>query len=212
MSLLKMEKNIFVFIIVLLLAVGGVYYFTSFNQMTKDENEISTPTPAEEVEEEEDKTGLANPAAVYCEEQGNETKYIDFKSGTRGFCIFDDGSECLQWDYFEGKCSQGDLIKETLEPGEDPKADFGDKVSVHYTGTLEDGTKFDSSLDRNQPFTFNLGEGEVIKGWDQGVLGMKVGEKRKLIISPNFGYGKESVGTIPPNSTLIFEVELLEVN
>ncbi len=89
----------------------------------------------------------------------------------------------------------------------------GKKVSVHYTGTLTDGKKFDSSLDRGQPFTFDLGAGQVIKGWDEGVAGMKVGGKRKLVIPATLGYGAREVGNglIPANSTLIFEVQLLDV-
>lgn len=106
------------------------------------------------------------------------------------------------------------LVVEVLQEGTGEEAKNGDKVSVHYTGTLEDGVKFDSSLDRGQPFTFTLGAGEVIKGWDLGVLGMKVGEKRKLTISSELGYGERGTpgGPIPPNATLIFEVELLGVN
>jgi len=90
-------------------------------------------------------------------------------------------------------------------------AKSGDVVTIHYTGTLENGTKFDSSLDRGQPFEFTLGVGQVIKGFDQGILGMKVGEKKKIVISPEDGYGSAAVGSIPPNSTLIFDVELLGI-
>lgn len=97
--------------------------------------------------------------------------------------------------------------------GTGAEAVAGKKVSVHYTGTLTDGKKFDSSLDRGQPFTFDLGAGQVIKGWDEGVAGMKVGGKRKLVIPANLGYGAREVGNgaIPANSTLVFEVELLDV-
>lgn len=87
----------------------------------------------------------------------------------------------------------------------------GDTISINYVGTLADGTKFDSSYDRKQPFETQIGVGKVIKGWDEGVVGMKVGGKRKLIIPPSLGYGDQAVGSIPPNSTLVFEVELVEI-
>jgi peptidylprolyl isomerase len=100
-----------------------------------------------------------------------------------------------------------DIVEGT---GESPRA--GQSVTVHYTGTLEDGTKFDSSLDRGQPFTFQIGVGRVIKGWDEGVMSMKVGGKRKLIIPAHLGYGARGAGgVIPPNATLLFEVELISV-
>ena len=108
--------------------------------------------------------------------------------------------------------TQGELKIEDLVVGTGEAAVVGKNVFVHYTGTLTDGTKFDSSVDRGTPFTFSLGAGEVIPGWDQGIVGMKVGGKRKLTIPPSLGYGEAGYGdAIPPNSTLIFEVELIKV-
>ena len=98
-----------------------------------------------------------------------------------------------------------------IKLGNGATATPGQMVSVHYTGWLSDGDKFDSSLDRSRPFQFPLGAGRVIKGWDEGVAGMKVGGKRQLRIPPALGYGSRGVGPIPPNATLVFDVELLEV-
>lgn len=103
-------------------------------------------------------------------------------------------------------------VVEDLKVGEGATAEHGQTVSVHYVGTLTDGTKFDSSRDRGQPFSFPLGQGRVIQGWDHGVAGMQVGGLRKLTIPPEEGYGARGTGgVIPPNATLVFEVELLDV-
>ena len=99
-----------------------------------------------------------------------------------------------------------------IEVGDGAEATAGQTVVVHYRGTLEDGTQFDASYDRGKPFSFPLGAGRVIKGWDEGVQGMKVGGKRKLVIPPDLGYGARGAGgVIPPNATLIFDVELLDI-
>jgi FKBP-type peptidyl-prolyl cis-trans isomerase len=121
----------------------------------------------------------------------------------------------------EGGCGGGSQSKEVTTPsglkyvdevvGTGERARLGRTISVHYTGTFVDGTKFESSLDRGQPYEFRLGTGNVIRGWDEGILGMQVGGKRKLIIPPDLGYGSQSNGKIPGNSTLIFEIELISV-
>ena len=100
---------------------------------------------------------------------------------------------------------------EDLQEGTGPEVKSGDTISIHYVGTLTNGTKFDSSYDRGEPYETKIGVGEVIKGWDLGVVGMKVGGKRKLTIPPSLGYGEQGSGSIPPNSILIFEVELMEI-
>jgi len=106
-----------------------------------------------------------------------------------------------------------ELKVEDLVEGTGAEAKAGDNVTVHYTGWLTDGTKFDSSVDSGQPFQFPLGAGRVIAGWDQGVEGMKEGGKRKLIIPASLGYGEQGAGgVIPPNATLVFEVELISVD
>ena len=104
------------------------------------------------------------------------------------------------------------LIYVDLVVGTGREAAAGNLVTVHYTGWLTNGKKFDSSVDRNEPFSFPIGSGRVIKGWDEGVAGMKVGGKRKLTIPSQLGYGARGAGgVIPPNATLVFDVELLEV-
>ena len=103
------------------------------------------------------------------------------------------------------------VVIEEIFVGEGSLAESGDTLTVHYKGTLSDGKVFDSSLDRGVPFIFTLGTGEVIRGWEEGFSGMRVGGKRLLIIAPDYGYGAQGVGTIPPNSTLIFEIELSDV-
>ena len=104
------------------------------------------------------------------------------------------------------------LTIEEIVVGTGTEAVVGKRVGVHYTGWLTNGKKFDSSVDRGEPFSFKLGGGEVIKGWDQGVAGMKIGGKRKLTIPPELGYGARGAGgVIPPQATLVFEVELLSV-
>lgn len=111
----------------------------------------------------------------------------------------------------EEQPSTSELKIEDVKVGEGADAQEGKTVLVHYVGTLANGEKFDSSRDRDEPFDFTLGGGEVIQGWDEGVAGMKVGGVRKLTIPPELGYGSADLGKIPPNSTLIFEIELLEV-
>lgn len=109
--------------------------------------------------------------------------------------------------------TQSGLQYEELLEGNGASPQAGQLVSVHYTGWLTDGTKFDSSVDRGQPFQFSIGQGQVIRGWDEGVLTMKIGGKRKLTIPPELGYGPRGAGgVIPPNATLVFEVELLGVS
>jgi peptidylprolyl isomerase len=105
----------------------------------------------------------------------------------------------------------GTLVVEDLVVGTGATAAAGDTVTVHYIGTFTNGTKFDSSYDRGTPYVFPVGAGQVIAGWDRGVPGMKVGGKRRLTIPPDLAYGSQGRGTIPPNTTLVFEIDLLSI-
>lgn len=188
------QNKIILIVIVILIIVSLIVYYFYFSKKTEE-------TPV----------GLANPAAENCINQGGTLKPVEFKEGTDSLCVFDDNSSCWEWDLYRGDCKKGDLKIETILDSSGERASKGDEVKVHYTGRLESGTVFDSSLERG-PFSFTLGQGRVIKGWEFGVLGMKVGEKRKLTISSDLGYGASGMGgIIPPNATLIFEVELLEI-
>ena len=103
------------------------------------------------------------------------------------------------------------LITEDIKLGTGSAVKDGDTISVHYIGTLLNGQKFDSSVDRGEPFSFRVGDGQVIAGWEQGILGMKTGGRRRLVIPADLAYGSQAVGPIPANSPLIFEIELLEI-
>ena len=133
-------------------------------------------------------------------------------------CSFGCGND-TESQMAQGQSNITELVKTDAKPGTGPEAASGQNVTVHYTGWLYDetkgdkkGSKFDSSRDRNEPFTFRLGAGQVIQGWDEGVAGMKVGGQRTLTIPPQYGYGARGAGgVIPPNATLKFEVELLDL-
>jgi len=181
-----MSKNIVPLLIVAVIILAGVsgIFFLS-NQKTPGANDINlTPTinPTQVPQ-----TPTPTPAII--NQQDEASPAADMANTTTA-----DG-----------------LQMQDLTVGTGTEVKSGDTVTVNYLGTLTNGTKFDSSYDRNQPFTTQIGVGQVIKGWDEGMVGMKVGGKRKLTIPASLGYGSADMGSIPPNSTLIFEVELLGV-
>ena len=128
-----------------------------------------------------------------------------------GLSLFSSSSSLVSQNQSnQNKVDQINGLKiEDITIGTGDEAKSGMRVTAHYLGTLTDGTKFDSSYDRGEPFSFILGAGQVIAGWDKGIEGMRVGGKRRLTVSPEMGYGPQAVDTIPANSTLVFEVELL---
>ena len=178
-------RNIIFAIVIFLIAVGGLYFLSKINK----ENQINNT--------EFNSEGLNMPG----EEQDNQQI----------------NNQQTEQDMYGGMTKEefwGQLRAEIVQPGEEGEiTKNGDKLTVHYIGILEDGTKFDSSVDRGRPFQVTLGAGQVIQGWDLGLVGMKKNEVRRLFIPSQLGYGEQGSGEIiPPNSNLIFEVQLLEIN
>ena len=134
--------------------------------------------------------------------------YLLFSDSIMG--VFNPSSEDLVADVSQAEIAHAGVVVEEEVVGGGELVAPGDILTVHYIGTFEDGQVFDSSLDRNTPFSFTLGVGQVIRGWDEGLLGMRVGGKRMLKITPDYAYGEQGVGSVPPNTNLIFEVEVLD--
>jgi peptidylprolyl isomerase len=189
-----MSKNIIPLLIVLVvILIGGLAIYFIMNPKNIDTSGLNTntngnitTTPANSTTQNPQGTGQVSPTAV---ETSPTVTPVIINSKT-----FDDG-----------------LKIEDEKIGDGPEVKSGDNISINYLGTLENGQKFDSSYDRGQPFETQIGVGQVIKGWDEGVVGMKVGGKRRLTIPASLGYGAQAAGSIPANSTLIFEVELMGI-
>jgi FKBP-type peptidyl-prolyl cis-trans isomerase len=182
-----MSKNIVPFLIIIVIIVAGITgIFLLSNQTVQNKNDINLIPTIYPIQTPQ----LETPTPAIINQQSQASAGANMGNITTT-------ADGLQ------------IEDQTVGAGKIAKS--GDTVTVNYLGTLENGTKFDSSYDRNQPFTTQIGVGQVIKGWDEGIVGMKVGGKRKLIIPSSLGYGSQDVGSIPPNSTLIFEVELLDV-
>ncbi len=179
-------KNIFVYIIIIAVIVIGAWLFMRKGSGTASLYDVSRPSGEARSEGAAPTESATSTPSVSVTQTSKPTNMIKTTSG-------------LQYQ---------DVVV-----GTGAVAKAGQTVTVQYTGTLENGKKFDSSYDRSEPFLFKLGVGEVIKGWDEGVAGMKVGGKRKLIIPASLGYGAQNVGNglIPPNSVLLFDVELVAV-
>jgi peptidylprolyl isomerase len=189
-----MSKNLtpyLIVVIVIFVGIGGIFFLSNQGSQVPNQNPMDlVPTlfPSQSVAP----TTNPQPSVIISQQpentQASNTANMDnYKTQPNGLKILD------------------------VKVGEGKEVKSGDTVTVNYLGSLENGTKFDSSYDRNTPFTTQIGVGSVIKGWDEGIIGMKVGGKRKLIIPAELGYGANSVGSIPANSTLIFEVELVAV-
>jgi peptidylprolyl isomerase len=188
-----MSKNIVPVLIVLLVlfaGIAGIFYLSNQGASNQNQNPIDliptlfpssqvTPTLAQQ------NSAIITPPAQVQGVATTGANMDNFVTTPSGLKILDE------------KVGEGNAVKS------------GDTVTVNYLGTLENGTKFDSSYDRNAPFTTQIGVGQVIKGWDEGIVGMKVGGKRKLVVPSDLGYGAQGMGSIPPNSTLLFEVELV---
>ena len=182
-----LNARIIVFGIVCLLIIGAVVIYTKNNI-----------TPSSEEKAKQELSNFGNPEAVVSQSESP----IGMQS-QRATVAPTQGAQTMQ--------NVTQLTIEDIQVGQGAEVKTGDTVEVNYLGTFLDGQKFDSSYDRNQTFSFNVGAGEVIAGWDQGLVGMKTGGKRKLLIPSDLAYGSTGAGSIPPNTPLAFEVELVSI-
>jgi len=216
-------------IIVLAIISLGLIGYISFTSLNSENIKVSEAKDIAEkfINESLLQAGITVTLGEMIEENGLYKMPVTFPDGTKvdtyiskdGLLFFPEGMNIAEitkqvaTDANINNQNQVELQTEILTEGSGSAiVESGDSITVDYTGTLEDGTKFDSSLDAGQPFTFTIGQGAVIKGWDQGLLGMKVGEERKLIIPSDLAYGSNGSGPIPPNATLIFTVKLISIN
>ena len=184
------NKTILIVVLVLIIGGGLIYYFGFSKKETSEEQ----------------KQQLANPASVFCQENGGTSKIITFENGQDGLCTFDDNSICWEWDFYRNDCKKGELKVEVLQEGTGKLAKKGDTAVVHYTGKFEDGTVFDTTQGRD-PFEFKIGAQQVLPVFESQIVGMAVGDKKKIKIKAEDGYG-------PVNAMLIKEVpkQLLNTN